>query len=185
MAQTSQCLTHHYKYTHTYRGSWKHKNNVHNTGTHKRKQKHRFSAQTWYWFAHTINWEADHLTELKPPQARGSSSAQLSNEGHSCTSEHHCCFTGTIKPEPALPWSTHCALTYSCASEPIGCYKTVADTAASGLFYSLSFYPIYVSSSSFELYCVSFISYFQLLWKVEWMFNCMHILGSYQDPCKE
>lgn len=114
------------------------------------------------WSARAVKWEADRLTELKPPEARGCSSAQLSNEGHSCNSEHHCCFTGTIKPEPALPWSTHLALTSSCASEPIGHYKTVADTAACGLFYSLSFYPICICSSSTVRALFHIISYYKM-----------------------
>lgn len=46
--------------------------------------------------------------------------------------------TETIKPELALPWSTDCALTLSCSTEPIGCNSITADAAASRLFYSLS-----------------------------------------------
>ncbi len=129
------------------------------------KSRYTSTALPWYWFVRTINWEADHLTKLKPPEARGSSSAQLSNEGHSCTREHYRCFTGTIKPEPALPWSTHthCALAYSCATEPIGCCNTVADAAASDPFYSLCLFPaIRVSLRSLELCCVGFISHFQI-----------------------
>lgn len=71
-------------------------------------------------FVHTLNWEVEQqLTELKPPEAPGSSSAQLSNEGHSCTSARHRCFTGTIKPEPALPWSAHTVLSHRAAPQSL------------------------------------------------------------------
>lgn len=130
---------------------------------------------------HTINREVVHLTELKQPQATGSSSAQLSNEGHSCTSERYCCFTGTIKPGPALPRSTHCAApTLSCATEPIGCYNAVADAAASGLFYSLSlFLPRLRLLTFLQLYSFHVFKSFHT-------YQYIHILeNDSQEPCQD
>lgn len=150
---------------------------------HINENRNASTAETWHWFARTINWEADHLTELKPPRARGSSSARLSNEGHSCTSEHYRCFTGTIKPEPALPRSTHTALSHIAAPQsPIGCYNTVADAAASGPFYSLSLSPPSVSPR---------VHLSSIVWALfrTFRFECCPLKcileNDSQDPCQE
>lgn len=113
-------------------------------------------ARVWWRITDAINRELDCLIELKPPQAGRSSSPQLSNEGHSRTSERHHWFTDTIKPELALPSGAHFTFTLNYSAEPTGHFNDVAHTAASDSFCSLFLSSVYVHVPSIILVLLLF-----------------------------